>query len=288
MLWWVVIIIVFVWGVFLFLFLKINKILNLYLYPPRILNKKSPKDFGLEFEEFNVQINQAKIAAWFFEGKSEITLIFVPGFVTNRSIILEKVWPLLKKREVNAVIFDPRGQGDSEGKFLMGAFMDEDVSAIIDWLKKNKGLKKFALLGTSLGATVALVVASKRKDVIATVADSPFMNISKISSKEVFRTFPSLAKIFLPFARAVLFLKFKRDLFRKLDVFSVIENVSHVFFIHGKNDKVINYKHSLTLYKRAKEPKEIWITEADHCESFTLYPKEYFERVLEFIKSQNY
>ena len=265
-----------------------NKVLNFYLYPPRFQNKKSPKDFGLEYEEFNVQVDKEKIFTWFFKGKKDLTLIFVPGFITNRSFVLERVWPLLKKKEFNAVIFDPRGQGDSEGKFLMGAFMDEDISAIIDWLKKNKGLKKFVLFGTSLGATIALAVASKRKDVIATVADSPFMNISKISSKEVFRMFPSLAKIFLPFTRVVLFLKFKRDLFRKLDAFSVIENVSHIFFIHGKNDKVINYKHSLTLYKRAKEPKKIWITEADHCESFNLYSKEYLERVLEFIKSQNY
>ncbi len=270
------------------LFYQANKVLNYYLYPPRFQNKKSPKDFGLEYEEFNVQVDKEKIFAWFFKGEGNLTLIFVPGFITNRSFVLERVWPLLKKKEFNAVIFDPRGQGDSEGKFLMGVFMDEDVEAIINWLKRHKRLEKFVLFGTSLGATIALVVASKRKDVIATVADSPFTNISKISSKEVFRTFPSLAKFFLPFARAIAFLRFKQDLFKKLDALSKIDNISNVFFIHGKNDKVINYKHSLTLYKRAKEPKKIWITEADHCESFSLYPKEYIEKVLEFIKSQNY
>lgn len=117
-----------------------NKVLNFYLYPPRFQNKKSPKDFGLEYEEFNVQVGKEKIFAWFFKGKKDLTLIFVPGFITNRSFVLERVWPLLKKKEFNAVIFDPRGQGDSEGKFLMGAFMDEDISAIIDWLKKNLSL----------------------------------------------------------------------------------------------------------------------------------------------------
>lgn len=265
-----------------------NKVLNSYLYPPRFENKKSPKDFGLEYEEFNVQVDKKKIFAWFFKGKRDLTLIFVPGFITNRSFVLERVWPLLKKKEFNAVIFDPRGQGDSEGKFLMGAFMDEDVEAIINWLKTHKRLEKFVLFGTSLGATVALIVASKRKDVVATVADSPFMNVYKISSRTIFKISPFLVKFFLPFIQLIFLLKFRQDLFKKLNALAVADRVSHVFFIHGKNDKVYSYKHSLALYKKAKEPKKIWLTEANHCESYKLYPEEYLQRILEFIQSQAY
>jgi hypothetical protein len=275
----------FFFGLFLIIY-KIKKILNFYLYPPRQINKISPEKFNLDYENIEIKVDEKKICAWFFKGKSDLTLIFVPGFVTNRSFILERVYPLLGK-EFNAVLFDPQGQGDSEGEFLMGAFLEKDVKAIIDYLEEKKRLKKFILFGTSLGATFAIVISAKmQKKILATIADSPFANVFRISSREVFHISPFLAKIFLPLARVLLFLSFGEDLFKKMDALSVVNKVSHILLIHGKNDKVIDYKNSLILFKKAKEPKEIWLTEGEHCNSFELFPKEYPKRILNFIKSQ--
>lgn len=70
-----------------------------------------------------------------------------------------------------ALTYDFRGHGESEGKEDSNT-LDEDLSAVLRYLRDVRGKETIFLVGASMGATTSLVVAA-REDVSGVVAVSP-------------------------------------------------------------------------------------------------------------------
>jgi uncharacterized protein len=56
-------------------------------------------------------------------------------------------------------------------------------------------------------------------------------------------------------------------------------------FIHGTNDQVVPYAHSVAMHERAAEPKELMILDGvGHIDAFvSRHAQEYMQRIVGFI-----
>jgi amino acid adenylation domain-containing protein len=81
----------------------------------------------------------------------------------------------LTRRGYHTLSFDYSGCGDSAGDYEEARLRDwcGDVSAAMDALKLRRGLERITVVGTRLGATLAMLAAAERDDVDALVLWQP-------------------------------------------------------------------------------------------------------------------
>jgi len=57
-----------------------------------------------------------------------------------------------------------------------------------------------------------------------------------------------------------------------------------LFIIHGTNDSLIPVRHTYELFKKAREPKLLWIADGcEHAAIWNKYPSEYEEKIVSFL-----
>ena len=113
--------------------------------------------------------------------------------------------------------------------------MCEDSLIVYDYIKKTFGAKDedIYVVGRSLGTGPAVYLSSKRKP----------RNLFLISP---FKSIKSIKNAFLSF--------FLLDIFKSIDIIDRIE--CQIFFIHGRNDPLIDYTHSEELFSKSKNIDE--------------------------------
>jgi len=108
----------------------------------------------------------------------------VPAFVFCHPFGEEKLWAHrvfvgfareLARRGHLVLRVDCRGNGDSDGGFSDSSLETnlEDLSTAVDWLKTRRHVNELALLGLRLGATEAVLLAERRRDISTLVLWSP-------------------------------------------------------------------------------------------------------------------
>ena len=142
----------------------------------------------------------------------------------------------------------------------------------------------------------AIMAASQTEAVKAVITDGVFSTDWTLES--------SIERWVDIFARLAVFYKHVPQFFRlyrwmvlgvaelrlKCRFASVQKTVSRMtprplFFIHGKKDGYINPKQALRIYRKAKEPKFIWIVpKAKHNRSVEVSPQLYNQRTAAFFK----
>lgn len=256
--------------------------INYILAAPRKESALTPKDLELIFEEMAIFVDGEKISVWFVPGESKVTIIFIPGWGGSKADFLCQKDGLSPAKELaklgfSLCFFDPRGLGESEEKlFGLGYKENEDIKAIIDFLLAEGKAEKFILFGFSAGANAAIRVALERKEVIATIADSPFVNIlhTKIYPKIVLYFFYFLSRLKLGWNWPETIDLSKRNL----------EVLNNVFLIAGEKDRTTPPEEAKFIFERAKELKELWIVpDSDHCQAFFVFPSEYLQRIISFL-----
>ncbi len=167
---------------------------RLILRPPRmsdgkasyLLQRVTPADIGLPFENLNVTIRDSlknnastiDITGWWIAapGGSNRTVVLVHGFADAKVGAL--AWaPLLLQMGFNVYTPDLRAHGESGGAFqTAGVHERHDLDAAIDIVKSRKPAETqdIILYGVSLGGSVVLAAGAIRQDVSAVIADCPF------------------------------------------------------------------------------------------------------------------
>lgn len=257
---------------------KINKTFTLAMHSPRIVPDKKPESVN----ELNVPFEDGTIRAWVVNSPQEsadIAVIFAPGYQGSKAFLMPLA-EYFSSQGFLGVVFDPRGEGESDGEvYALGAFEDEDMEIIMNWIEKNYNIHQFVLFGFSAGATASIIAASRNQSrVIATIADSPFANLFVAQGRGLLNVL---------WARLCNFwgrLRTGMDLFQETNALSVIDKVSGIFIIHGKEDKTIDFSNAQMLYDAAQNPKELWLVEgADHVQAVQFHREEYLARTLRFI-----
>lgn len=250
----------------------------------------SPEELHLSHEKITLTVDRGlKLDCWFIPAPAQPrgTIIYLHG-VGDCKIDGLRLAALLYKNEYNVFLYDARRHGQSEGMFCTyGYYEKHDVSAIIDYLKNRKDfiIGKIGLFGTSMGAAVALQAASIDNRVTAVVAENSFATLRTIFDDYQKR----MIKVPFHYLRNLVIIRSEGLAHFKARDVAPLRAVSaiHVpiLFIYGKEDHLINYRYSLSLFQYANEPKEIFpIDCAHHNDTWTVAGLAYEEKILEFFE----
>ncbi len=190
----------------------------------------------------------------------EKVIIICPGFYNSKkNRWMRKTADFISSR-YDVIIFDPRGHGESGGKFTWSAKEHCDLNAVIDYAIAE-GYGAVGVVAFSLGAASAINAASGRGDIDSMVlisAPSSFRMVNfhfwepgmlsdlkdNIDCKWEGKG-ARFGSIFTP-----------KD--RPIDTIGLIKTTP-MLFIHGDRDWLIKDRHSRKLYRAARVYKKIEI-----------------------------
>lgn len=227
-----------------------------------------PEWFGLALEDcWFTTADGVKLHGWFLKQENAVaTLLWCHGNAGNISDRLDNL-QRLAQLPVNVFIFDYRGYGRSDGTpSEPGVY--RDAGAAYDFLL-TRGISPDALIifGRSLGAAVALELASRR-ECAGVILESAFTNAADMAGE----MFP-----FLP-ARFVMKSKFD-------NVANVQKLKAPLLVIHGDADNIVPFRLGQKLFEAAKEPKSFYrIENANHNDTYLVGGQPYFDRFRQFVQ----
>ncbi len=249
--------------------------------PPREVGDWTPKDFGMDYEEFEVENSEGiKIRGWYVNRNSECTVFLLHGYTVSRwTFYIKKMVEFLKDKNCNLVLFDFRAHGKSEGKYTtVGDKEIEDLRAVLNKFATSRN----CVVGYSMGGIIA-IRSLMEEEVCCAVADSPPIYMDK-TGKRGLKYFANLPEGIYGFAKPFF------SMFTKSKGISVIDYADKVkkplLIIAGSKDPLVKVEEAKEFYERNKKVNphvEIWITEGAHVRSVKVDENKYREKVLDFI-----
>lgn len=195
----------------------------------------------------------------------------------------------LHRAGYHCLSFDFRAHGWSGGnRATFGSREPLDLAAALDWTQARADLAGLpvALLGESMGAAVALLVAAQDTRVRAVVADSPFARFDKAVEGHMLFVFgPTAGPLVVPHTQRVG----EQILGVASASIAPVEAVRRiaprrVFLIHGLEDLLISPDNARQIQAASPETVELWEVEgARHVRSVHVAGDLYARRVVAFL-----
>ena len=234
------------------------------------------------------------LRGWYFPTRSDRAAIIVHGKDSNRiggeNRTIEKLADFLVADGYNVLVFDLRGNGDSDGdRFSLGYMERRDVAAAIDNLI-GRGFRedRIALVGISMGAGTVLQSLPLHPNVGAVVADSSYVDAPTIVTEDL-EVLAGVPSWFTPGVMLMSNLAFGLDGNQVRPIEVVRAHPERAFlFIHCAGDKLIAPHHAYELRAASTNPKsDLWMAAVcQHSWAFNSYPTAYEAHLGAFLESQ--
>lgn len=249
------------------------------------------KNAGVDYEEVMIpSFDGTRLHGWWFEAAATApTVIVIHGVRKNRTDVLRAALAL-RHGGFNALVFDGRGHGHSEGYYVTYGFNERrDVESVIEWLVAQKSIDKnrIGLVGESMGAAIALQVAAHNEWIRCVWADSPFASLKRISH-EFIQSATHLPNVVL---NPVMWTARQMANYRGNFEIQLIEPVAlaakitcPVYLVHGTADQLIAVSHSQEIHEALTAKKELWVVEGvRHARAARHAKREYRDRLIRFF-----
>ncbi len=269
-----------------------------YVHPrePSFRYTKTPlTEHGLSFQDVEIPVAAAGVVrGWLVPApsQSDQAVLTVHGRAGDRAAFLPLA-PDLHRAGAAVLLIDLRENGLSDGAGRgtgLGMREADDIEAAADALRK-KGFKHITVIGCSLGASAALIAASRSRLIDGVVADSALESMERYVADEAYRhmrRFPFGGAISRIWGKLVIWVSQARlSLATVTAAEQSIAAISPrpVLLIQGSEDRAVAPSHANELYARAQNPKSIWIVEgAGHCGALSADAKGYAARVIELMR----
>ena len=251
---------------------------------PREKRFVTPWELGLPYEEVAFRTEDGLILRgwWLPAPQPKRTVIALHGHRGARHHCVG-IGAALWRKEANVLLFDHRGRGSSEGNLMsLGHFETLDALAAADYVLSRSPEVPLGIIGYSMGASVAVMAASRDDRVGAVVADSPFASEQALVRSLLRQQIGSLCgpvgaltEWLLPYDPG--------EVEPLREVAKIAPRAT--LFVHGLLDETCDPKDSVKLYEAAGVPKELWLLEeAGHCDAYFSDREAYCERVGSFFE----
>ena len=219
-----------------------------FFFLPDVLPENFEFDFDDDFEElyFEVDKNVYLNSILFKTKHRKRGLIY---YLHGNSGCVESWGQIAKiyiQRGYDLLLLDYRGYGKSDGRISNESELLSDVQYVYDKMKDRYSEQKIVLIGCSIGTGLAAHLGSVNnpKKVILI---APYFSMKRLVNEIV----PFVPNFYLKF--------------RLMTNFKITDIKCPIVLIHGKQDKVINYKHSIDLSLLTKtEDDLLLIKDAGH------------------------
>ncbi len=259
----------------------VSKRKALYLWPDEY---KMPYD-----NVYFTTEDKVNIKGWFipYDG-AEKTIILMHGWGMNRSDILKNTY-FLHDLGFNLLYFDFRALGESGGKVSSIGYLEtRGVRAAIKYLKETRPeyCKKIGLYGFAMGGIVATWAGVSNPPIRCVAAEASYYSFRRVVSRWawVHHKVPSFPII------PIVLHYIRRDLHVNPERYSPKYNIGKiaprpVLIIHGRYDSIVPAAQAKLLFKRAGDPKEIWLVPgAKHNKCAEVGGFEYKQRLSDFFR----
>ncbi len=252
-----------------------------------------PLEFGLHWVDatFYSRYDHILLRGWYLQSTAaDRAVIMIQGTEHHRNspgIQALRLGRDLVRNGFNVLLFDLRARGESGGQRSTAGDREQwDVLGAIDYVQaQGISVERIGLLGFSLGAGIAILVAAQESRIPAVVSDSGFVD-NRVDLAHL-----KIGPIKLPLWTSGLVVLAGRLLFRsdfeRVRPALVIEQVEQpIFFIHGADDPVISVDETITLHTMSDNPDDrIWIVPgAEHVNTYPTMPATYAYRVGRFFR----
>lgn len=236
------------------------------------------------------------LRGWLALGDTEKAVVLLHGYTGNRRQMLKEA-NMLYQAGMTVLLFDFRHIGESDGEFVsFGYYEKQDVLAAINFLEslngeirqlEGIGITSIGLLGRSMGGATAILFAAENPGrVDALVVDSTFKSLDSAIAQS-FTHFVGLPAF--PFAPITVWITERKTGLKRQQVIPEQSVVAlqgvPILVIHGLDDETISIQDSESIYKAAKQPKELWLVPgAAHGKASEVAETEYRDLVVDFFK----
>ncbi|GCE29134.1 alpha/beta hydrolase [Dictyobacter alpinus] len=231
-----------------------------------------------------------KLSGWLAIANPQApTIILVHGFKGNRTEMIPAA-RILYTGGYNVLLYDSRGCGASEGwEITLGAREPLDVLGAVKYLKGRSDLsnKHFGLVGNSLGSGIVLMAAAREPSILATVADSVWVDSQAQTNRMGSLNIGPLTLPLLPYEPALVdqLIGGQLTATRPIDAIHQLSPRA-VLLIQSADDQNTTTPPSgeHQLFAAAGEPKQEWIVPTGgHTGAVRAHHDEYAQRVLAFF-----
>lgn len=244
----------------------------------------TPADIGLAYEDVRFTCEDGvTLSGWLIPSGRETrgTVVLMHGFSGHRLPWLGGFVPWLQRR-YHVLLFDFRGHGGSDDALIsLGTLEQRDVAAAVRFLQ-GRGLGPIALMGISMGGSVA-IMAAPDLPVAAVIADAAYADLRDPIANRIREVGYPLARLGASLVLAAASLR------ARVWLRSPIGRVAHIaprglLLISPGEDRLVSPQQSQRMFRAAGEPKELFVVEgAAHSEAHSSAPEAYERRVLEFL-----
>lgn len=278
----------------------------------------NPKvDLGAQYEDVEFpSLSGAVLRGWYIpapahspQAHTRRTIVFVHGAGRDRRTFLRHAADFLEEGYACLLFdFSEHGLSDSISPdvsrgTLFGAREQYDVVAAVNYMKNVRGASQVALVGTSCGASSAILASAMCPGLCAcVVAENPFTRADDLLRHHL----DTLSKNYLSqnshqtVRRAVFWLAGKVLMVRMgcyLQSFGAIDAVPKLtcplLVAHSTEDDIVPYEHGLEIYKVALKAKEgmegmaefLKFNDAAHCALYDKDPALWTSTTLAFVEN---
>jgi dipeptidyl aminopeptidase/acylaminoacyl peptidase len=208
-------------------------------------------------------------------------IILTHGTPGNRVSMIQR-GAFLFKHGYNVLLFDFQSYGQSQGVMsTLGLVESEDILSAISYLKSlpDTSDSKIGVLGLSMGATSAVLAASRTNDITALVAESCPVDATQVPGDVPDEQAREADKELVEEVYGVDITQA-----RPIDVVNKLAGHTAIFFVNGDSDEETPLAGMYALYQAAQQPKQYWVVSgAAHAQSFAVDTTDYIARVDAFF-----
>jgi alpha-beta hydrolase superfamily lysophospholipase len=179
--------------------------------------------------------------------------------------------------------FDFRGHGNSDdAPITLGTLEQRDVAAAVRFLE-GRGYGPIALMGISMGASVA-IMAAPDLPVAAVVADAAYARLENPIGNRMRQGRYPMPRLGARLVLAAASLRARTWLRQPIQRVADIAPRA-LLLIAPREDRLTDWTQSQQLYRAAGEPKELMIVDgAAHSDAHLVGGRDYEARVLAFLE----
>jgi pimeloyl-ACP methyl ester carboxylesterase len=243
---------------------------------------RSPAEHQIAFESLNIECEDGvSIHSWLLlqeeSAKSAPTIVFFHGNAGNIGLRLPNARQMMKNLNVNVMMVEYRGYGDSDTVKPNEEGLKLDGQAALRFIAKHPKIDplKIFVFGRSLGGSVAFHLAQYAQQnnlpLAGVIVENTFLSISSM----VDHLMPYLA----PFKALVLRLDWNSE--------KIVPRLEMpVFYIAGAKDSLVPHPHMLKLYKMTTRSRLVRlhvVPDGTHNETWVQGGQEYWDAFARFL-----
>ena len=270
---------------------------SVLLYPPSdkfkckielFINCENPKkEFAFDYED--VEINSTDgitLSAWYIPSNKPSTkaVLSVHGRTSDRSEGMRYL-PTIHNLGINVLMIDLRNNGKSTKSFSSMSFHErKDVHSSIKYLKEVKNISSIGILGFSMGGSTSIISMAENEDIKVGVFDSPFADFYRVTKQGAKILYGLPEYPLMPIVKIFYELRGNLDT-NQMSPEKYIGKISPrpVLLLHGTKDEIVYYDHAESLFKAAKEPKELITVEGGEHVLLWQKDKRIEKKVIEYF-----